>query len=116
MLKKLCAKLPMRNKEQTINYYVNQLDFTLLNDYGDYILLEKDAIEMHFFAFPTLSVTENYGQVYIRTEEIEKFYAHLLAKNVAIHPNGSLTEKPWQMKEFALLDPDNNLLTFGEEI
>jgi hypothetical protein len=24
--------------------------------------------------------------------------------------------KPWGQKEFSLLDPDNNLLTFGESI
>jgi hypothetical protein len=24
--------------------------------------------------------------------------------------------KPWGQKEFSLLDPDNNLLTFGEAI
>ena len=24
--------------------------------------------------------------------------------------------KPWQQKEFSLLDPDNNLLTFGQSI
>ena len=116
MLVKLCAKLPMRNKAITIQYYVRQLGFTLFGDYGDYILLEKDQIEIHFFAFPTLSITENYGQVYIRTKAIDEFYNCLVANGVAIHPNGSLAQKPWQMKEFALLDPDNNLLTFGEEV
>jgi len=35
---------------------------------------------------------------------------------VEIHPNGHLEMKPWGQKEFALLDPDNNLLTFGERI
>jgi hypothetical protein len=25
-----------------------------------------------------------------------------------------LENKPWQQREFALLDPDNNLLTFGQ--
>jgi hypothetical protein len=40
-----------------------------------------------------------------------------LQKNgVAIHPNAALAEKPWGQKEFALLDPDHNLLTFGQAI
>ena len=33
---------------------------------------------------------------------------------VEIHPSGHLAAKPWGQKEFSLLDPDNNLLTFGE--
>lgn len=59
---------------------------------------------------------QNYGQVYIRTNDIDKLYNSLLERNIAIHPNGHLTLKPWGQKEFSLLDPDNNLLTFGESI
>lgn len=33
-----------------------------------------------------------------------------------IHPNGPLQTKPWGQREFALLDPDNNLITFGQGI
>jgi hypothetical protein len=32
------------------------------------------------------------------------------------HPNGHLAIKPWGQKEFSILDPDNNLLTFGQNI
>lgn len=38
-----------------------------------------------------------------------------LANGVTVHPNGHLQTKPWGQREFALLDPDNNLLTFGQE-
>ena len=40
----------------------------------------------------------------------------LLDKKTKIHPNGSLEIKPWGQKEFSVLDPDNNLLTFGESL
>lgn len=38
----------------------------------------------------------------------------VLHKGIPIHPNGPLQIKPWGQKEFALLDPDNNLLAFGQ--
>ncbi len=40
------------------------------------------------------------------------------AENVklAIHPNDPLQIKPWGQKEFSLLDPDHNLLTFGQSV
>jgi hypothetical protein len=52
----------------------------------------------------------------IRTNDIDKLYQTLLDKKIAIHPNGHLVTKPWGQREFALLDPDNNLLTFGQTV
>jgi len=115
MLQQIHPKLPMRNKEQTKTYY-QQLGFTISADYGDYLIVQKDSIEMHFFAFAELDPLTNYGQVYIRTNDIDQLYQSLLEKAVAIHPNAPLAEKPWGQKEFALLDPDHNLLTFGQAI
>ena len=118
MLKTVHPKLPMRNKTKTKDYYVNKLGFkdVSAHDYNEYMIITKDEIEMHFFLYETLNIKENYGQVYIRTENIETVYESFLKENVAIHPNGKLETKPWGQKEFSLLDPDNNLLTFGQSI
>jgi catechol 2,3-dioxygenase-like lactoylglutathione lyase family enzyme len=114
MLLDIIPKLPMRDPFKTKDYYVTQLGFELIGDYGDYLLLRKEGIEIHFFEFKDLDPKENYGQVYIRLSGIDAFYQELLVRQIAIHPNGPLELKPWGQKEFALLDPDNNLLTFGE--
>jgi catechol 2,3-dioxygenase-like lactoylglutathione lyase family enzyme len=116
MLADIVPKLPMRYKSETKDFYINRLGFRELSDYGDYILLQKDQIEIHFFEFKTLNPKENYGQVYIRTSNIDDFYLSLIQQNVPIHPNGALQLKPWGQKEFSLLDPDNNLLTFGQTL
>jgi hypothetical protein len=116
MLTAIHPKLPMRNKAVTKDYYVNKLGFTVLGsaEYDEYLMLQKDEIEIHFFLFKALDPKENYGQVYIRTNDIDTLYQALQDNNVAIHPNGHLQIQPWQQKEFSLLDPDNNLLTFGQ--
>lgn len=118
MLTAIHPKLPMRNKTVTKDYYMNQLGFKQLGsvDYDGYLMLKKDEIEIHFFEFKDLNPKENYGQVYIRTNAIDTLYQSFLDRKVAIHPNGKLEIKPWQQKEFALLDPDSNLLTFGQNI
>lgn len=79
-------------------------------------MLKRDEIELHFFKFVTLNPTENYGQIYIRCQNIDTFYKELIAKNVTIHPNGALGYRPWGIMEFSILDPDLNLLTFGEVV
>lgn len=116
MLTDVNPKLPMRDKAVTKNYYLNNLNFNEVGDYDNYLIVSKDKIEIHFFMFKELDPKENYGQVYIRTSDIDKLYQTLLDNNVLIHPNGPLETKPWGQKEFALLDPDNNLLTFGQSI
>lgn len=116
MLTAIHPKLPMRDKAITKDYYLNELGFTLIGsaDYDGYLMIQKDSIQIHFFEYTDLEPKENYGQVYIRTNDIDSLYQSLLDKKVAIHPAGHLAAKPWGQKEFSLLDPDNNLLTFGQ--
>lgn len=118
MLSDIVPKLPMRNKAVTLNFYINKLDFQLFGspDYDDYLMVQKDSIQIHFFKFEALDPKENYGQVYIRTSDIDGLYRAMLAKNLYIHPAGSLQVKPWGQKEFSMLDPDSNLLTFGQTV
>ncbi|GAB4197231.1 MAG: hypothetical protein OHK0057_07960 [Thermoflexibacter sp.] len=116
MLIAISPKLPMRNIALTKQFYQNTLGFEDIGNYGNYLIVRKDNIEIHFFEFKELNPKENYSEVYIRTNDIEKLYQSLLENKVHIHPNGHLQVKPWGQKEFALLDPDNNLLTFGQKI
>lgn len=118
MLIAINPKIPMRNKDATKDYYLKKLDFLEFGnaDFDGYLMVQKDNIQIHFFEFKELDPKENYGQVYIRTDNIERLYQSLLDKNITIHPAGHLETKPWGQKEFSLLDPDNNLLTFGQGI
>lgn len=118
MLTEIIPKLPMRDKEITKAYYLTALGFQLVGnqDFEGYLMIQKDHIQIHFFAFKDLDPKENYGQVYIRTHDLDQFYQTLVDNQISIHPNGHLEVKPWGQKEFSLLDPDHNLLTFGQSI
>lgn len=118
MLTEIHPKLPMRSKAVTKDFYLKKLGFKNLGDtdFDGYLLILKDKIQIHFFEFNELDPKNNYGQVYIRTNDIDNLYQTLLDNNVSIHPNGILEIKPWGQKEFAILDPDNNLLTFGQSL
>lgn len=117
MLTDIHPKLPMRNKSATRRYY-SDLGFRDYGnaDYEGYLMLERDGLEIHFFEFKNLNPKENYGQIYMRTNTIEILYQPFVDKKLRIHPNGKLETKPWGQKEFSMLDPDHNLLTFGESI
>lgn len=87
----------MRNKAATKAYYIHKLGFQNVgsSDYEGYLMVQKDNIEIFFIEFKEINPKEN---------------------GVDIHPNGSLEIKPLGQKEFALLDPDNNLFTFGQSL
>ncbi len=116
MLTDIIPKLPMRDKNTTRQYYINHLGFRTFGnvDFDGYLMMEKDHLQIHFFEFKDLDPNENYGQVYIRTNNIDELYKSLLENQTEIHPNGPLEFKPWGQKEFSVLDPDKNLLTFGQ--
>lgn len=117
MLTHINPKIPMRNKSVTKEFYINKLGFQQFgNDFDGYLMVQKDNIQIHFFEFTELDPKENYGQVYIRTNDIDNLYQSMLDKKINIHPAEHLQTKPWGQKEFAILDPDNNLLTFGQSI
>ena len=118
MLTEINPKLPMRDKAVTRDFYLTKLGFEEFGsaDFEGYLMVKKDKVQIHFFEFRELDPNENYGQVYIRTDDIDGLYKSLVEKKVNIHPNGHLQNKPWGQKEFSLLDPDNNLLTFGQSI
>ena len=118
MLTDINPKLPMRDKNVTRLFYINKLGFKEYGntDFDGYLMIEKDQIQIHFFEFKGLDPKENYGQVYIRIDNIDGFYQTLLDSKTSIHPNGKLESKSWGQKEFSVLDPDNNLLTFGQSM
>jgi catechol 2,3-dioxygenase-like lactoylglutathione lyase family enzyme len=118
MLTDIHPKLPMRDKATTKDFYLNKLGFQEFGnaEYDGYLMVERDSIQIHFFEFKELDPKENYGQIYIRTDSIDTLYRSMLDKKLSIHPAGQLQIKPWGQKEFAMLDPDNNLLTFGENL
>jgi catechol 2,3-dioxygenase-like lactoylglutathione lyase family enzyme len=114
MLTATNPKLPMRNKAITRDFYINKLGFTQFGgDYDGYLMVEKDNIQIHFFEFAELDPKENYGQVYVRTDDIEAFFEFVKKQGAVYKP---LEYKPWMQREFAILDPDSNLLTVGQSM
>jgi hypothetical protein len=105
MLTDINPKLPMRDKNVTREFYINKLGFKELGSAGfdGYLMMEKDQIQIHFFEFKELAPKENYGQVYIRTGNIDSFHQSLLDYKTTIHPNGPLETKPRDKRSFPYL-------------
>ena len=116
MISAIIPKLPFINKDETLQYY-SKLNFKLLSDFGNYLILKNENCEIHFFEFKNLQPSESDFMIYLRIENgIDGFYENLIRNKIEIHPNGKLETKPWKQKESSLIDPNGTLLTFGENV
>ena len=107
--------LPSRSLPATIAFY-RRLGFngTLIGD--GYAILTRGPIELHFFPHPDLNPQACYSGCYVRLQDVDALHADLAAANLpaqGIPRLERVEDKPWGMREFALLDADGNLLKFG---
>ncbi len=113
MITSVVPKLPFIDKQETLDFYVQQLGFELLSGYGDYVIVRRDGAELHFFAYPTLLPAKSDFMIYLRVDTgIEALYQQL--EKLKLDRLGRLELKPWGQKEFPVIDPNGTLLTFGQ--
>ena len=51
---------------------------------------------------------------YLRVDDADAFYAEVVASGV--RPTSHIADKPWGIREFAILDLSNNLIRFGQPL
>lgn len=115
MITRIIPKLPFIDKQQTIDFYVEKIGFTLRSDYGDYLIMDLGNVELHFFSYPTLAPSKSDFMVYLRVDsDIETLYEKCSHEISPAKCLARLEAKPWRQKEFSLGDPNGTLLTFGQ--
>ena len=112
--------LPSRSVSDTLAFY-RRLGFEgKICGAGDsYAILTRGTVELHFFTHTQLRPAESSAGCYIRVSSAEAIYrAFTLAElpRIGIPRIDTLEDKPWGMKEFAIVDPDGNLLRIGQTL
>jgi catechol 2,3-dioxygenase-like lactoylglutathione lyase family enzyme len=106
--------LPARDMDRTLGYY-RRLGFELYKRFGDeYAIVVRAGCEIHFFGFRDLDPLCSAHSAYIRVHDADSLYAEFLAN--AIENMIPPANKPWFMRELNIVDPDGNLLRFGQKI
>jgi catechol 2,3-dioxygenase-like lactoylglutathione lyase family enzyme len=109
--------LPSRSLNDTLTFF-RRLGFEgTIHSHGDYAILARGTVELHFFTHTELRPAESSAMCYIRVSDVESIYqAFALAQ---LPPKGiprmdAIQDKAWGMREFAIVDPDGNLLRIGQ--
>jgi catechol 2,3-dioxygenase-like lactoylglutathione lyase family enzyme len=84
-----------------------------------YAILGRGGLRLHFFAHPELAPGDNYAGCYWRVADARALFLECQALGLPRHGIPRLVDiedKPWGMREFALVDASGNLVRVGQEL
>lgn len=109
--------LPSRSLEGTLAFYAGLGFEGEVHPHGEYAILRRGTVELHFFLHAALRPEESSAMCYIRVQDAEGFFLAVEAARLpgrGIPRVDRLEDKPWGMREFAIVDEDGNLLRIGQ--
>lgn len=111
--------LPARDLQDTRAFF-ERLGFSTVgwwpHTFGGYAILVRGELELHFFSFPDLAPHDSYAQCYWRVADagaLYSAYAQLGLPTTGIPRITAVEDKPWGVREFALVDPNGTLIRIG---
>lgn len=99
--------------EETIAFY-KKLGFTCNAEWPGYLMFQRDQVSIHLWLCDDENIPKNTG-CYVKVKDIEDLYQECTALGI-IHPQGKLEDKPWNMRQFSILDNSGNIIHFGQEL
>ncbi len=110
--------LPSRSLNETLKFYRKLgFDGKILGVGDSYAIMQRSTIELHFFSHRELIPTESSAGCYIRVLDVDSIYQAFSKTQLpqkGIPRMDRLEEKPWGMREFAIVDLDGNQLRIGQ--
>lgn len=112
-------QLPSRSIEKTLAFYARLgFDGEAVPGHA-YAILVRGSVEIHFFLHETLRPEESAFSCYLRVQDVDTIYkafsaASLPGKGIPLME--PLENKPWGMREFAVIDEDGTLVRVGQEL
>jgi catechol 2,3-dioxygenase-like lactoylglutathione lyase family enzyme len=121
MMGRAIPVLPMRDAQRTLAFY-NRLGFANIGAQewpGDYLVLRAGEVEIHFYKWDDLDPHGHGALCHIRVGDVDAL--HRLWAPLDLPHEGAprltpVTNTPWGMRQFAIVDPDGNCLSCGHAI
>jgi hypothetical protein len=112
-LKFVAPVLPMTDRDRTVDHY-RRLGFRVEVYNPEYVMVERDGVEMHFGFMPEHDPLRTAGCVWLLVDDADALYREWAAAGV------DKTREPfdtdYKIREGGHIDPDNNLLRFGSPL
>jgi predicted enzyme related to lactoylglutathione lyase len=110
--------LAVHDVRRSANFYVEMLDFQIVNEPPGWIFVKKDNCMIMLGECPDDMHASELGChsyfAYLRVEDADSYYRHLTAKGADVL--SKIADKPWDMREFAVQTPDGHRITIGHSL
>ncbi|MFM8495724.1 MAG: bleomycin resistance protein [Planctomycetia bacterium] len=104
--------------DTSVRFYVNKLDFVEDCRVDGWAFLSRGACRLRLGhcpdVVPMLQTPDHSWFAYLHVRDAAGLYRDCFARGVEVwHP---LADKPWGMREFAIVTPDGHRIVFGETL
>jgi catechol 2,3-dioxygenase-like lactoylglutathione lyase family enzyme len=126
-LRRATPIFPVRDLNFSLAFY-ERLGFRTDTYDEGYGFARRERLRLHLRAMPELDPLANNSGVYVDAPAVDALYSEWLGCGLRVVPAdiqeaderaGRITEsveaKRWGVREFTIMDPDNNQLRFGQE-
>lgn len=111
------AFVPAQDFELSKQFY-QDMGFTMASDGDGIAYFHKDGCSFLLQDF-YLSVHANNFMMHLLVEDVDSWYAHIMATDIVSKYQVRISEvvtQPWRMRDFCLTDPGGVLWRIGENI
>jgi catechol 2,3-dioxygenase-like lactoylglutathione lyase family enzyme len=122
--------LPSADVERAKRFYLDVLGFEVVAADRGFALVRRDGATISVWGAtdeswrekldvqkPVCSGAESFiagtASCSIEVSGVDELYEHCKSRDV-VHPNGHIGDTAWNTREFGILDPDGNLVTFWQ--
>jgi len=110
--------LAVHDVRRSANFYVEMLGFQIVREPPGWIFVKKDNCMIMLGECPDDMPASDLGChsyfAYLRVEDADSYYRHLVAKGADVL--SKISDKPWEMREFAVRTPDGHRITIGHSL
>lgn len=132
-LTKAVPALPVRDGGEAAAFYRDRLGFSVLHEEREYVIVARDAVELHLWlahdeswrmrggdaSIPIATGAESFlagtASCRIEIQEIDVLYDQYRDSGVLYDADTVVESRPWGTREFSAIDLERNLLTFYEK-
>ena len=111
-LEAVTPRLPVRDVDDALTFYLERLGFTLGWKWGNpttHANVCRDSISFDLIALPL----ERCGTAlaYVQLSGVDAYFSELMSRHVKLTEIG---DRPYGMRDFEVVDPNGNRIAFGE--
>ena len=110
MMQTIMPELPLNDVAAGLRHYRDVLGFTVNYEQHDIAVMDRDEVRLLLIARTPRHTGIGSASLYVR--DADMVHAELLRNGADVQ--GEPISQPWGLREFSILDPEGNRLTFGK--